>query len=280
MSAQGMLDVKQLEELSDAGEIDTVLCMFTDLQGRFQGKRVLPHFFLDEVLGEEGLHACLYLLAIDMEMEPLPGYEYASWETGYGDFQMIPDLTTLRLCPWLEKTAMVICDIHDEDTNEPVEVAPRQILKRQIQRAGGRRLRGQDGIGARVLPVQGLVRGSGGTRVPGPATELHLHHGLPHAPDDQGRVDHPADPQRHGRRGHPGRVLEGRVRQGAARDQHHVQRRAVERGQPRALQARRQGDLRAERRRRVVHGEVDDGRGRVVVPPALERVGRERARSR
>ena len=135
MSAQGMLDVKQLEELSDAGEIDTVLCMFTDLQGRFQGKRVLPHFFLDDVLGEEGLHACLYLLAIDMEMEPLPGYEYASWETGYGDFKMIPDLKTLRLCPWLDKTAMVICDIHDEDTNEPVEVAPRQILKRQIQRA-------------------------------------------------------------------------------------------------------------------------------------------------
>ena len=90
--------------------------MFTDLQGRFMGKRVLPHFFLEEVLGEEGLHACLYLLAIDMEMEPLPGYEYASWETGYGDFKMVPDMTTLRLCPWLEKTAMVICDINDEDT--------------------------------------------------------------------------------------------------------------------------------------------------------------------
>jgi glutamine synthetase len=74
-------------------------------------------------------------LAVDMEMEPLPGYQYASWETGYGDFKMMPDLTTLRICPWLEKTAMVICDIHDEDTNEPVEVAPRQILKRQIQRA-------------------------------------------------------------------------------------------------------------------------------------------------
>ena len=135
MAEQGKIDVKTLEELTDAGEIDTVLCMFTDLQGRFMGKRVLPHFFLEEVLGEEGLHACLYLLAIDMEMEPLPGYKYASWETGYGDFKMIPDITTLRLCPWLEKTAMVICDIADEDTGEPVEVSPRQILKRQIQRA-------------------------------------------------------------------------------------------------------------------------------------------------
>ena len=132
---QGKIDVQTLKELTDAGEIDTVLCMFTDLQGRFMGKRVLPHFFLEEVLGDEGLHACLYLLAIDMEMEPLPGYRYASWETGYGDFKMVPDLSTLRLVPWIEKTAMVICDVHDEETNEPVEVSPRQILKRQVERA-------------------------------------------------------------------------------------------------------------------------------------------------
>ena len=133
---QGILDAKQLEELAGSGEIDTVLCMFTDLQGRFMGKRVVPHFFLEEVLGEEGLHACLYLLAIDMEMEPLPGYEYASWETGYGDFRMVPDLSTLRWCPWIEKTAMVICDVYDEESkDQPVEVSPRWILKRQIDRA-------------------------------------------------------------------------------------------------------------------------------------------------
>jgi glutamine synthetase len=131
----GNLDVKTLEEEARAGEIDTVLCMFTDLQGRYMGKRVIPQFFLDDILGEEGLHACLYLLAIDMEMEPLPGYKYASWETGYGDFRMVPDISTLRRVPWLEKTAMVICDIADEETGEPVEVAPRQILKRQIERA-------------------------------------------------------------------------------------------------------------------------------------------------
>jgi glutamine synthetase len=131
----GNLDRDQLEELVHDGEIDTVLCMFTDLQGRFMGKRIVPHFFLEEVLGEEGLHACLYLLAIDMEMEPLPDYQYASWETGYGDFKLIPDLSTLRLVPWIEKTAMVICDIVDEDNHEPVEVAPRQILKRQMERA-------------------------------------------------------------------------------------------------------------------------------------------------
>jgi glutamine synthetase len=135
MQTQGMLTVDALAERSHAGDIDTVLCMFTDLQGRFMGKRILPDFFLEEVLGAEGLHACLYLLAVDMEMEPLPGYAYASWETGYGDFRMVPDLTTLRLCPWIEKTAMVICDIADEEDGSPVAVSPRQILKSQIAAA-------------------------------------------------------------------------------------------------------------------------------------------------
>ena len=132
MGPSGLIDAKELEALAKAGEIDTVLCMFTDLQGRFMGKRVLPYFFLEEILGSEGLHACLYLLAVDMEMEPLPGYEYASWETGYGDFQMVPDLSTLRVVPWLEKTAMVLCDIADEHDGSPVAVAPRQILREQI----------------------------------------------------------------------------------------------------------------------------------------------------
>jgi glutamine synthetase len=71
-AATGTLSAKQLQELADSGEVDTILCMFTDMQGRFMGKRVVPHFFFEEILGEEGLHACLYLLAIDMEMEPLP----------------------------------------------------------------------------------------------------------------------------------------------------------------------------------------------------------------
>ncbi|HTG48114.1 MAG TPA: glutamine synthetase family protein [Actinomycetota bacterium] len=135
MQRQGMLTVEELQELAHDGSIDTVLCMFTDLQGRFVGKRILPDFFLEEVLGEEGLHACLYLLAIDMEMEPLPGYEYASWETGYGDFRMIPDLSTLRWYPWVERTAMVLCDIADEEDGSPVTVAPRQILRDQIAKA-------------------------------------------------------------------------------------------------------------------------------------------------
>lgn len=131
----GNIDLKALSALADSGEIDTVLCLFTDLQGRFMGKRVVPQYFLKEVLGHEGLHACLYLVTVDMAGEVLQGFEFAGWESGYGDFKLIPDLSTLRLVPWLEKTAMVICDPAYEDTGEPVEVAPRQILKRQLERA-------------------------------------------------------------------------------------------------------------------------------------------------
>jgi glutamine synthetase len=131
----GNIDVKTLAGMADAGEIDTVLCMFTDMQGRFMGKRVVPQYFLKEILGHEGLHACLYLVTVDMAGEVLQGFKFADWESGYGDFKLVPDLSTLRVVPWLEKTALVICDVVDEESGEPVEETPRQILKRQIERA-------------------------------------------------------------------------------------------------------------------------------------------------
>lgn len=132
----GRLDAGKLEDLVRAGEVDTVLMVFPDQQGRFMGKRVTGHFFLDNVLGGEGsIHACNYLLAVDMEMAPLPGYAYTSWDAGYGDLRMVPDLNTLRLIPWLEKTALVICDCYDEHEDVLIEVAPRTILKRQLERA-------------------------------------------------------------------------------------------------------------------------------------------------
>jgi glutamine synthetase len=134
----GNLDIQALEGMIRDGDVDTILCVFTDMQGRFMGKRVTGHYFLDDILGEEGLHACLYLVTVDMEMEPLPGYEYANWDTGYGDFRMVPDLNTLRMVPWLEKTALVICDVYDEHDDVPVSVSPRQILKDQIERARGK----------------------------------------------------------------------------------------------------------------------------------------------
>ena len=83
---------------------------------------------------DDGVHACIYLFTVDMEMEPLPGFTLTSWERGYGDMKMVPDLATLRLIPWLPKTALVFCDVYTEE-GEPIEEAPRWVLKRQIERA-------------------------------------------------------------------------------------------------------------------------------------------------
>ncbi len=133
-AVRGMLDVETLDRMIAEDAIDTVLVVFPDLQGRLMGKRVTGHFFRDYVL-RDGIDACNYLLAVDVDMTPLPGYEFANWDKGYGDFLCRPDLSTLRLTPLLDKTALVLCDLFDEQTGEPVEVSPRQILKRQIERA-------------------------------------------------------------------------------------------------------------------------------------------------
>jgi len=128
-----MLTPEKLKALVRKGQIDTVLCVFPDMAGRLMGKRMTGRFFIDEVLAN-AMHACAYLLTVDMEMEPLPGFATASWASGYQDMKAIPDLSTLRLIPWLEKTALVLCDLVTEE-GKPVEVSPRQILKRQIARA-------------------------------------------------------------------------------------------------------------------------------------------------
>jgi len=128
-----MLDQRELTTRINDGSIDTVIVAFPDMQGRPVGKRVTGRFFLDHVL-EHGIEACDYLLAVDVDMEPLPGYRFANWENGYGDVVAIPDLSTLRLLPWLEGSAMVVCDVTDTE-GAPVEVSPRQVLRRQIDRA-------------------------------------------------------------------------------------------------------------------------------------------------
>jgi glutamine synthetase len=131
---RGMLDAAELDRQIADDTVDTVLVVFPDYQGRLVGKRVTGHFFRDHVLGK-GIEACDYLLAVDVDMAVLPGFRFASWDTGYGDFVCRPDLSTARSIPWLDKTALVVCDLHDERTGEPVEVAPRQILRRQLERA-------------------------------------------------------------------------------------------------------------------------------------------------
>jgi glutamine synthetase len=118
-----------LDDLRKAGEddtIDTVVTAFTDMQGRLFGKRIEIDYFLEEA-ASHGVEGCNYLLALDMEMEPVPGYEMANWEKGYGDFGIAPDMSTLRLIPWLDRTAMVLADVVNHD-GSPVEPSPRQIL--------------------------------------------------------------------------------------------------------------------------------------------------------
>ncbi len=128
-----MLSLDELAAEAEAGSIDTVVTAFTDMQGRLIGKRIDASFFLEQV-AERGIEGCVYLLAVDMEMDPVPGYELANWEQGYGDFAIAPDLATLRRIPWLDRTALVLCDVFDHDSS-PVSVSPRQVLIAQYQRA-------------------------------------------------------------------------------------------------------------------------------------------------
>jgi glutamine synthetase len=128
-----MLSLDDLRKEAESGTIDTVVAAFTDMQGRLFGKRIQIEYFLDEVV-DHGIEGCDYLLALDMEMEPVPGYEMANWEKGYGDFAIAPDMATLRRIPWLDRTAQVVCDVVNED-GSPVVASPRQVLIAQYERA-------------------------------------------------------------------------------------------------------------------------------------------------
>jgi glutamine synthetase len=140
---EGLLDVEQLRVEAARRQIDTVLVALPDMQGRLQGKRVHAGFFLDSVL-EHGTEACNYLLAVDVDMNTVDGYAMSSWERGYGDFMLRPDLATLRRVPWHEGTALVLCDLEWED-GSPVAPSPRQILREQCARLAERGWQGMVG---------------------------------------------------------------------------------------------------------------------------------------
>ena len=129
-----MMSLEDLVSAHASDAIDTVIVGFTDHYGRLMGKRFDAGFFLDSA-AEHGTHGCDYLLTVDMDMEPVPGYEFANWELGYGDVHLVPDLATLRRAAWLPRTALVLCDVASEATHEPVAVAPRSILQRQVDKA-------------------------------------------------------------------------------------------------------------------------------------------------
>ena len=128
-----MLSLDDLRSEAKDGAIDTVVTAFTDMQGRLFGKRIQVDYFVDEVV-DHGVEGCNYLLALDMEMDPLPGYEMANWESGYGDFGIAPDMQTLRRVPWLDRTALVLADVVNHD-GSPVVASPRQVLIAQYERA-------------------------------------------------------------------------------------------------------------------------------------------------
>ncbi|MBQ0984291.1 glutamine synthetase [Streptomyces sp. F63] len=130
------LSVEELRRLTGSGEIDTVVLAFTDMQGRLQGKRFAAPFFLDEVL-EHGSEGCNYLLAVDVDLNTVDGYAMASWERGYGDFRMTADTSTLRRTPWNPGTALLTADLAWHD-GTPVAAAPRQVLRRQLDRLAER----------------------------------------------------------------------------------------------------------------------------------------------
>ena len=110
MSESPHLTLPELQAMADRGEIDTIIVAACDMQGRLQGKRVMPKFFFESVTSEAA-EGCSYLLATDIECGTVPGYELTSWEKGYGDFIFAPDLSTLRLAPWQDKAAIILCDI-------------------------------------------------------------------------------------------------------------------------------------------------------------------------
>lgn len=129
-----MLTLDELNERIAAEEIETVIVGFTDSYGRLCGKRLDAGFFLESG-AEHGTHACDYLLTSDMELEPVEGYDFSSWTLGYGDVHLAPDLETLRVADWLDKTALVICDVYDQRTDELASVAPRTVLRAQTDHA-------------------------------------------------------------------------------------------------------------------------------------------------
>src|SRR2546426_7455100 len=125
------MNLQTLQRKIKNGEIDTVILAFPDVFGRLVGKRFTGRFFLDQVI-KSGTHACNYLLTVNIEMDPMDGFEVANWESGFGDFEMRPDLSTIRLLPWQPGSVMVLCDLRHHDGTLVAE-APRSVLRRQIE---------------------------------------------------------------------------------------------------------------------------------------------------
>jgi len=173
-----MLSLTELEELIAAGDIDTVIVAFADMQGRLTGKRVSARLFSEEV-AKHGAECCNYLLAVDVDMNTVGGYAMSSWDTGYGDMVMTPDFTTLRRIPWLPGTALVMADL-DTDDGSPVIAAPRSILKSQIERLSRRGLVPYAGTELEFMVFDNSYRAAWAKRYRGltPATDYNVDYAM------------------------------------------------------------------------------------------------------
>ena len=224
IGSRAMLTFEELRDAVGRGEIDTVVVAFTDMQGRLMGKRLQGDFFVEETMAGHAVEGCNYLLALEMEMDPVPGYAIASWEQGYGDFDMVPDLATLRRIPWLEATALVLCDVawHDGDAGAAL-AAPGAA--RAGRARGGARLHADGRLGARVLSPQGDLRRGAREALPRADALGAVHPRLPHPRDHLRRAVHPPDPERHAGCRDQGRDLQGRGVARPAGDQLPLRRR-------------------------------------------------------
>ena len=184
------------------------------MQGRLLGKRLHGEFFVEEIEAEHAVEGCNYLLALDMEMEPIPGYEIASWEQGYGDFALAPDLGTLRRIPWLPATALVLCDVQWHD-GSPVEPSPRQVLKAQVERAAALGLTPMTGSELEFYLLRQTYEEAWAQRYEDLTPSVPVHPRLPHPRVDLRRGSDPPDPERHAR-GAGSRSRPRRARRGPA----------------------------------------------------------------
>ena len=191
----GMLTFKELQAAVAAGEIDTVIVCFPDMQGRLIGKRFQAEYFLEGAHDET--HGCDYLLANDIDMEPVPGYAAANWEKGYGDFVMKPDMATLRRLPWLPGTALVLCR-HPR----PSPSRGRAARAARHPEEAGRAARGDEDVAPSSPRSSSSISSTRATSRP-PTRAIDdlktagaLYRGLPHLPDHQGRGGDAGDPHR------------------------------------------------------------------------------------
>lgn len=178
----GKLSLSDLRDAVDADLIDTVVLALANLQGQLKGKRYAARHFLDRVaLG--GAHMCAYLLATDVEMSPRHGFDFTSWDSGFEDTGIMPDLSTLRRVPWMARTVIVLGDAVDT-ANAPVEVAPRQILRTQLTRLASLGLHAQVGLETEFLLYQGTYTPATGIGPGGlvPAADVNLDYALDHSP--------------------------------------------------------------------------------------------------